>query len=156
MSQEFTAGYELTILLALAFRSLTDELHVRLAQLGFDDVRPNHGYAFQLLSFGPANINDLAAHLEVTKQAASQMVEYLEQHKYVIRQPDPNDKRGKLVGLTARGWECIRHTERIFSELEAQWTERLGNTRMAELRSDLRSLVLNANGGVIPPLLRPI
>jgi DNA-binding MarR family transcriptional regulator len=156
LSAEFAGGYELTILLSLAFRALTDELHLQLARLGFDDVRPTHGYIFQLLSFGAANVNEVAAHLGVTKQAASQLIDYLEQHHYLTRQPDPGDKRGKLVVLTARGWECIRQTERIFSELEAQWTARLGTERMEALRADLRKLVLEANGGNMPHLLRPV
>lgn len=155
MAEGSLGGYELTALLAMAFRTLTDELHLRLAKAGYPDIRPAHGFAFQLLSFQPVSVNDLADHLGITKQASSQMVEYLEQHGYVFRQPQPSDKRGKLVVLTAKGWDCIKQTETIFGDLEQGWTELLGQARMQELRSDLRKLVLQANGGAMPRLLRP-
>lgn len=157
MSDTNPAGsYELTILIMIALRSQTDALQDRLAQQGFGDVRPNHGFAFQLLSFGAASGNEIAEHLGVTKQAASQMLDYLEQHGYVKRERHPGDGRGKLVVLTNRGWECIKATEIILTDLESQWSTIVGADQMQQLRVALRKLVLATNNGVFPTYLRPV
>jgi DNA-binding MarR family transcriptional regulator len=99
--------------------------------------------------------NELAEFLDMTKQAASEMVDYLEQHGYVVRQPHPTDRRGKIVTLTQRGWSCIRETEAILSHLEGQWVTIIGAKRMEELKIDLRQLVTVANGGFLPQKFRP-
>ncbi|MBA3945422.1 MAG: winged helix DNA-binding protein [Herpetosiphonaceae bacterium] len=150
-----TPHYDLMLLLGLGFRTVIDHLHGQLATLGYDDVRPAHGFAFQRLAPDGATGNELADFLDITKQAASEMVDYLEQHGYVMRQPHPADRRGKIVTLTERGWNCIRETEGILSDLETQWAVIVGAERMEELRADLRQLITVVNGGTLPQKFRP-
>jgi DNA-binding MarR family transcriptional regulator len=152
---EPTPNYELTLLLLLGSRTMIDTLHKRLAEHGYNDVRPAHGFAFQRLTPNGATGNELAEFLDITKQAASEMIDYLEQHGYVARQPHPTDRRGKIVILTQRGWNCIRETEAILSHLEVQWATIIGAKRMEELKIDLRQLVTVANGGILPQKFRP-
>lgn len=73
-----------------------------------------------------------------------------------VRQPHPSDKRGKIIILTERGWSCIREAESILSHLEAQWAAIIGIKRMGELQTDLRQLVMMANGGTLPQKFRPL
>lgn len=152
---EFVPNYDLTLLLGLGFRTVIDDLHKHLAALGYDDIRPAHGFAFHRLAPDGATGNELAEFLDITKQAASEMVDYLEQHGYVVRLPHPTDRRGKIVTLTDRGWSCIRATEAILSQMEAQWAAIIGAKRMEELRADLRQLIMAANGGTLPQKFRP-
>jgi DNA-binding MarR family transcriptional regulator len=152
---ESTPSYDLTLLLLLGSRTMIDNLHKHLAVLGYDDVRPAHGFAFQRLAPNGATGNELAEFLDITKQAASEMVDYLEQHGYVVRQPHPTDRRGKIVTLTNRGWSCIREAEAILSRLEEQWAAIIGTKRMEELRADLCQLVTVASGGILPQKFRP-
>jgi DNA-binding MarR family transcriptional regulator len=112
-----------------------------LEKIGFDDVRPSHGFIFQRLSHSGATGKELAEHMGITKQAASLTIDYLEEHGYVIRQPHPSDQRGKLIVLTERGWDCIHATEKIFTSIENRWHEVLGEEKIEVLRSDLRKLV---------------
>ena len=147
--------YELVALLATAWSILVDDLQTELARVGYDDIRPAHGFAFQLLALNGATGNELAEHLGVTKQAASQMVDFLEEHGYVTRTPLPNDKRGKLIQLTQKGWDCIHAVETIFGTLEARWIAVLGPERMEMLRGDLRRLIRTTNSSVVPYRLRP-
>ena len=154
MADDRAGGYELFVLLTLAQRAMVDDLHRHLAALGFDDVRPAHGFAFVRLAPAGATGNEFAAHLGVSKQAASQMADYLEQHGYVTRRPHPRDRRGKIVVLTARGWACIRATEALLTEIERGWAAVVGEERMELLRADLRRLVYTVNDGT-PQRLRP-
>lgn len=156
MADHAPGGYELVALLALGFRAMVDELHHRLAALNFADVRPAQGFAFVRLAPDGATGNELAEHLGVSKQAASQMVDYLERQGYVTRQPDPRDGRGKIVVLTARGWSCIRATETILADIERRLAGEIGAERMEMLRTDLRRLVYAAGDGRSPQKLRPV
>src|ERR1700758_4929123 len=61
--------------LLAASRALVDGVSAGVHARGFDDVRPAHGLAFSRLSAGGATITELAAHLDVTRQAAAQLVD---------------------------------------------------------------------------------
>ncbi len=156
MEDQSSGSYELAVLLALAFRGMVDELHRRLDEMGFDDVRPAHGFAFARLTPDGATGNELAVHLGISKQAVSQMIDYLEQHGYVTRRPHSSDGRGKIVLLTERGWGCIRATEEIFTDIERRWTDLVGAERMAQVHSDLRRFVYELGDGKVPSRLRPV
>jgi DNA-binding MarR family transcriptional regulator len=43
----------------------------------------------------------------MTKQAMAEPVRYLETHGYVVRVPDPVDRRAELVRPTERGREVV-------------------------------------------------
>lgn len=125
-----------------------DGIQRGLAERGFDDVRPAHGFAFVRISSADATVADVAVHLGVTKQAASQLVEQLVQRGYVTREPDPSDRRARLLALTARGWECTRAAERAAADTTAAWERQLGAQDMAALHAALQALV-------VPGRLRP-
>ncbi len=156
MTDQREGGYELTVLLMLALRSMIDDVHARLAVAGFADVRPAHGFAFQRLALNGATGNELAEHLGVTKQAASEMIDDLEERGYVERQPHPRDGRAKIVVLTTRGWDCIRTAESFFAEAERRWAEIVGAEKMADLRADLGRIVAGTGAAALPLRLRPL
>src|SRR6476469_8371692 len=81
---------------------VVDGIQEGMARRGFADVRPAHGFAFVRISQGDATVLDVAEHLGVTKQAASQLVEQLVSRRYVKRVADPGDARRRLLVLTAR------------------------------------------------------
>ncbi len=155
MADTSSTGYELVMLLAMAWSILVEDLHTELTSIGYGDLRPAHGFVFQLLAPHGATGNELAEHLGVTKQAASQMIDFLEDHGYVTRKPLPNDKRGKLVILTQKGWDCIQAVEATFARLEGRWTEMLGPEHMNMLRADLHRLINASGNGMKSYRLRP-
>jgi DNA-binding MarR family transcriptional regulator len=156
MAEPPFGDYDMTFLLGYAFSAAIDELHRRLESRGFADVRPVHGYLFQRIASNGATGNEIAEHLSVTKQAASQMVDYLEQHHYVTRKPHPLDGRGKIVLLTDRGWNCIRETEEILADVQRRWVEAVGTERFGMLHEDLKKLVFAAGNGATPLRFRPV
>lgn len=140
--------------MAMALRSLLDELHERLEQRGFD-VRP--AFAFVLLEARKRALTgtDVAQLLGVTKQAASKLVDTLEAEHYVVRKPNPEDARGKLLCLAPKGKRLLEAAEEIYAELEADWAELLGKGRLAALRSDLQHVLHHTHGSELPPI-RPV
>src|SRR5258708_23850872 len=90
----------LTVALLGASRALVDATSAGVRARGFDDVRPAHGFAFARLAAGGATITQLAQHLDITRQAAAQLVEELTAKGYVERRPHPDDNRAPPLMLT--------------------------------------------------------
>ncbi|MFF5965714.1 MarR family winged helix-turn-helix transcriptional regulator [Streptomyces collinus] len=134
-------------LLAVA-GGLTHRINEGVLARGFEGVRPAHGFAFARLAPDGATVTDLAVHLGVTKQAASQLVDELVRKGYAERRPHPGDARARLVVLTERGWACTRAAEEAAAEAVREWGELLGER---EVRSLGRQLLRIAPDGPIRP-----
>ncbi|MEU6472737.1 MarR family winged helix-turn-helix transcriptional regulator [Streptomyces massasporeus] len=134
-------------LLAVA-GGLTQRIHEGVIARGFEGVRPAHGFAFARLAPDGATVTDLAVHLGVTKQAASQLVDEMVRKGYAERRPHPEDARARLVVLTERGWACTRAAEEAAAEAVREWGELLGER---EVRSLGRQLLRIAPRGPIRP-----
>ncbi len=144
---------DLGILLAMAFRAMTDTVHAGLASRGYGQLRPAHGFTFQYLATtGGATSVELAAHLGVTKQAASQLVDELERLGYLRRERHAQDRRARVVRLTDAGWSCIRSAGELWAEAERHWAGLIGARPLTELREGLLAYVTDA--GPVP--LKPV
>src|SRR3712207_3942935 len=93
----------LAVLLREAFVAINDLVIVRLAERGHRVVRPAHAAVFQYLDETGTTVSLLAERAQMTKQAMAELVRHLETHRYVVRVPDPADKRAKLVLPTDLG-----------------------------------------------------
>lgn len=62
---------------------------------------------------GSILMNELAARLEVTKGAVSQLIVRLEAKQLVIRSSYPHDSRGILISLTGKGKEAYKAHEEV-------------------------------------------
>ncbi|MEV4638770.1 MarR family winged helix-turn-helix transcriptional regulator [Actinoplanes sp. NPDC049548] len=131
---------DLPVLLLSAARALVDGIDAGVRARGFTDLRPAHGFAFARLAGDGATVMQLAEHLDVTKQAASQMVEDLAKKGYVERRPHPDDARARLIVLTEKGRACTRAADEAAEEVLRPWAEQLGPERLATLRQDLSKL----------------
>lgn len=123
-------------LLAVA-GELTQRINDGVVARGFEGVRPAHGFAFARLAPDGATATDLAAHLGVTKQAASQLVDEIVRKGYAERRPHPGDARARLVVLTERGWACARAAEEAAAEAVRTWVDVLGESEVRALRERL-------------------
>src|SRR4051812_27115322 len=128
-------------LLDMAARLAEDEFFGRLHAKGFETVRPAHGCVFGHIEPEGSRLTDLAASAGFTKQTVGEVTSELEQMGYVERVPDPEDKRAKIIRLTARGREAQRAGRRLIDDVEAEWAERYGKQRVAALRELLEEVV---------------
>ncbi|MFD0364004.1 MarR family winged helix-turn-helix transcriptional regulator [Nocardia sp. GCM10030253] len=135
------AGQDLALLLLAAGAAATDAIHSGVQAAGFDDVRPTHGFAFVRMAPDGATVGELAEHLGVTKQAASQLVDELVRKGYAERNAHPGDARARLITLTERGWACTRAADTAAANFAEQWSAVLGDSTVAELRNALARVV---------------
>jgi DNA-binding MarR family transcriptional regulator len=134
--------------LLAASRALVDGISAGVSARGFGDVRPAHGFAFARLSAGGATITQLAEHLDVTRQAAAQLVDELVAKGYVERRPHPRDARARLIVLTDKGNACTQAAQAAITETLRPWETALGPDRLLSLRDDLLRV---APGGPLRP-----
>jgi DNA-binding MarR family transcriptional regulator len=144
------ADVPLARLFAIGYRTLIDALHERLVDRGWTDVRPAYGFVLLALRDGPASLRDLPAALGTSKQAVSKLADAMVAAGYVDRAVHPEDGRAKRVRLSERGRELLAAVEDIYRELETAWAEALGETRLAELREDLATVLRATHGGALP------
>jgi DNA-binding MarR family transcriptional regulator len=65
-----------------------------------------------LVKHGPLTMNDLAARMEISPSAATQLVDRLVQHGLVDRAPDPNDRRALRVAVSGSALDAVRAFEK--------------------------------------------
>ena len=132
----------LGVLLREAFVALNDLVLARLAERGHSAVRSAHAAVFQYLDDTGTTVSLLAERAQMTKQAMAELVQYLEIHGYVMRVPDPTDRRAKLVLPTKRGLDVIAVAQGIAPEVEDQIRCLIGANRMRALCDDLEAIRL--------------
>jgi len=134
------------VLLREAFSMLNDRMHTRLAERGHEAVRPAHGAVFMHIDDTGTPVARLAERARMTKQAMAELVAHLEAHGYVVRRPDPADRRAKLVIPTEKGREVFELARELVPEVEADIDAVLGPRRAAAFRADLERLLDAASG----------
>lgn len=130
----------LAVALREAFTALNDLVIPYLVQQGFGDLRPAHAAVFQYLDDTGTTVSTLADRAQMTKQAMAELVSHLEQTGYVVRTPDPTDRRAKLVSPTDRGHRVIRAAQALVPVLEGRAAAALGEDRLRQLRADLQTI----------------
>jgi DNA-binding MarR family transcriptional regulator len=128
------------LLLFLPYRALEARVFAELAEAGFDDFTPAQARVFQRIAPHGSRLTDLAAQAGITKQSAGFLVDQLERSGYVERVPDPEDGRARRVRIAERGARSVTASRAIVAQVEAEWTEHLGEHRMVELREILTDL----------------
>lgn len=132
---------DLPLLLLAAAAEVTDAIHHGVVAAGFTDIRPTHGFAFVRMAPNGATVGEIAEHLGVTKQAASQIVDELVKKGYAERNPHPHDARARLITLTERGWACTRAADAAIAKFTEHWARTLGAGAVVELRNALARMV---------------
>jgi DNA-binding MarR family transcriptional regulator len=126
---------DIGILLAAAYQEFVRELRATVAAQGFEDNGRSDGYVFRALADGPMTVSALAERLEITKQGAGQLVESMERRGYVRREPDPDDRRARLVALSERGENALRAARRFHQRYERRLVREHGAEAVATLRA---------------------
>lgn len=127
-------------LLRAPYEALSRRLYAELAARGFPDLRVSHSPVFRYILPDGSRATDLAERAQMTKQSMAYLVESLRAAGYVEIVPDPQDRRAKLVRLTAKGTRAQRTALQLSRELEADFAGRLGAAKARQLRELLEDL----------------
>lgn len=103
--------------------------------------RPSHSAVFAQIKPEGSRLTDLARGANMTPQAMGELVDELEGMGYLVRQPDPSDRRAKLIVLTDRGRACVAAGVATIDGLEQRIAEVLGERGHRQLRRLLQQLL---------------
>jgi DNA-binding MarR family transcriptional regulator len=103
--------------------------------------KPAHSAVFAQIDPVGSRLTDLARRANMSPQAMGELVDELEQMKYVVRRPDPSDRRAKLITLTKKGHACIAAGAATIDGIEQRLTELLGERGHRQLRSLLNKVL---------------
>ncbi|MBT2517550.1 MarR family transcriptional regulator [Streptomyces sp. ISL-90] len=106
--------------------------------------KPRHSAVFAQIAADGSRLTDLARGAGMTPQSMGEIVDELEQLGYVTRQPDPRDRRAKLIVLTELGRKTIEAGEHTIRGLESKIDAILGEAEHEHLRELLRKLLREA------------
>jgi len=130
-------------------RSMHDFLHFA-RQSGLSMVQMN--VLTHIYYRGVGDISALLETLEVSKAAAGQLVERMEQQGLVERAPDPRDRRARLVSLTPKGRALVEASITARSEWLNGVLERVPAAQRPAIAAALRALTQAAETLDAPPL----
>ena len=127
-------------LLRIPWEAVRRRMLERLHQRGFRDFDVSH--LAVLLYPGPQGLKptELAARLGASKQSVNHLLGQLERLGYLERRDDPEDRRARRIHLTPRGRAAGMVMREAVTEVEHDWTQRLGVQRLESLRELLREL----------------
>ena len=111
-----------------------------LARRGYADLRPALLAVAQHIGAQGTRVTELAARAWLTKATVVHAVDELERLGYVTREPDPTDRRAKLVVPTARAREAEEIARGVIADLRDAWAELMGAEEMDRLEAGLRRL----------------
>lgn len=127
-------------LLRMPWERVRQRMLERLHQHGFDDLESQHLNVLQYPGPHGTRPSELAARLRISKQALNYLLGQLEAAGYLERVADSRDLRSRQIALTKRGDKAVHVIRDAVSEVEADWAEKLGAKRFAQLRTLLLEL----------------
>lgn len=106
--------------------------------------KPKHSAVFAQIDPEGSRLTDLARRANITPQAMGELVDELQELGYVTREPDPTDRRAKLIVLTPKGRAAVEAGKQTIVGLETRITEILGEKGHETLREMLGKLLAEA------------
>ncbi len=107
-------------------------------------IKPSHSAVFAQIGEDGSRLTELAVGANMTPQSMGQIVDELEDLGYVVRRPDPTDRRAKRIVLTAKGRKAVAAGEVAVQGLEADLVEILGERGAQQLRRQLLKILASA------------
>jgi DNA-binding MarR family transcriptional regulator len=128
---------DLAILLTGGARVVADRLGEAVREAGVEDMRAAYGFVIRALAERGRTLTELAAMLDVSKQAAIKVVDEMERRGFLRREPHPEDRRQKLLALTEKGLTVRRAALAASLAMEDELRAELGDADVEAMRRAL-------------------
>jgi DNA-binding MarR family transcriptional regulator len=137
--------------LGVVWQWVRDQLYAGVIAAGYDDLNAAHVALWRYPGLEGLRPSQLADRVGITKQSVNDLLGHLEAHGYLLRVPDPADRRARVIRLTSRG---RRLEQTIYTEAEAaqqRIAQILGPRRFAQLHSSIEQLTQQLTGSLAVP-----
>lgn len=116
--------------------SIVSELVTNVHAAGYPDITAAHHPVFYNIDSEGTRLTTLAARAGITHQSMGELVADLVDLGYLARQPDPSDRRARLIVLTEKGERAVRAARAAVSDIDRAWYARF---EAAGIQGDLRT-----------------
>ncbi len=120
-----------------AFYWADEGLQNALKQQGWPAITRAQSLVFVNISEGVTRPSEIAARVGVTRQAIHQTINEMVELGYLVLQPDPCDRRAKVVVYTEQGQLVGGAAVSALNEIENSLSSRIGSDRVSALREAL-------------------
>lgn len=127
-------------LLLQVYQGFERHLIGALKERGHPDFRARYGAVLANVNVAGSRLSALAERAGTTKPSMVGLIDELESKDYVRREPDPGDRRAKLIMPTELGMGTISLAREVIDDLEQRFREELGPERYDVMRSALAEL----------------
>ncbi len=134
------AAVPIPALLRWARHAYAHAVRAELANAGCDDLPRNGAHVIGGLVNQHEELANLLRGLQVTKQAASQLLDTMVLRGYLTRSADPTDRRRLVVEPTERGRQAADAVRTGVAAIDAELAQRLSAEQVAGLRAALFAL----------------
>jgi DNA-binding MarR family transcriptional regulator len=135
-SSELNTG---TLLLQV-YQGFERHLIAALKEGGHPDFRPKYGAVLANIDADGTRLSTLADRAAMSRPSMVELIDELESKGYVKREPEPGDRRAKLIVPTQRGMDTISTAAETIDNLEQRFQELLGEQRYRAMRRALGEL----------------
>jgi DNA-binding MarR family transcriptional regulator len=132
---------DLAIILVAANRCLSDRLTNAVRQTGARDARTAFGFVIRAVDAEQPTVTRLAELLGVSRQAASKLADEMVQRGYLLRAPDPGDRRRAHLRLSAKGRRVRERAAAESAAIETELRAEVGDRAVDGLRRALLAFV---------------
>ncbi|MGN6767575.1 MAG: MarR family winged helix-turn-helix transcriptional regulator [Rhizobiaceae bacterium] len=127
-------------LLLYAYQGSAGALVQTLRARGHLAIRPKHGAVFANIERQGTRPSVMAERAGIGKAAMGELIDELQRLGYVRREPDPSDRRAKLVVPTDAAVEVTNIVHEFNMNLETTYRELLGEEAYQALRTALQAI----------------
>ena len=113
------------------------EAHAR----GYTQVKQAHNAVFGFLGAGGARASEMAMRAGITRQSMGEIIRDLVDLGILQMEPDPSDRRAKLVTYTAKGLELTEGGFQHILDQEKRFAAELGAEEYEQMRSGIESMI---------------
>jgi len=140
MNRDMNPDMNTVSMLGAAYSLLGFDIVDGVVGSGFP-IKPHHSAVFGQIRAEGMRLTDLARGANITPQSMGQIVDELEELGYVVRTPDPRDRRAKLIKLTAEGITVAQQGATTIQGIEEHLVAMLGERDYRKLRTILTAIL---------------
>src|SRR6516162_1151711 len=127
-----------------AARFITQFYDQHLLEAGLRTTQ--YGILAKLKRHGPMSINALAAELVMDRTTLGRNVQPLERDSLIVIEPDPQDRRSRILRLTKTGERRFERAHKGWAEAQRRFEDAYGGKQASELRRSLRAVIASGLG----------
>jgi DNA-binding MarR family transcriptional regulator len=132
--------------LRVVWQWVREQLYAGVAAAGFDDLNAAHVGLWRYPGLEGLRPSQLANRAGITKQSVNDLLGHLEQHGYLLREPDSVDGRVRVIRLTSKGRRLERTIYDAAGAAQQRIADILGPRRFAQLHGSLELLTEQLEG----------